>query len=140
MYDGGYLISKINKLTSRKINELLKKFHVTEFNSAQGTILHILWNKPEMPIKEISAESGLAKTSLTTMLNRMEERGLIEKIENKNDKRSTIIRLTSKAKKLEKKYDEISNEMFYHYYRDFTEDEINTFENMLKNVLKNLEK
>mgnify|MGYP004652412855 FL=1 len=32
MYNGGYLISQIHKLTGRKINELLKEANVIEFN------------------------------------------------------------------------------------------------------------
>ena len=32
MYNGGYLICQIHKLTGRKINELLKEANVIEFN------------------------------------------------------------------------------------------------------------
>ena len=140
MYDGGHLINKINKLTTRKINELLKDAEMDDFNGSQGTILHILWKNKEMTIKEISKSTGLAKTSLTSMLTRMEEKGLIEKINNDSDKRSTIIRLTDKSKSLEDKYDEITNEMIYQYYRDFTTEEIEYFENQLRRVLNNLER
>lgn len=140
MYDGGHLINKINKLTTRKINELLKDADMDDFNGSQGTILHILWKNKEMTIKEISKSTGLAKTSLTSMLTRMEEKGLIEKINNDSDKRSTIIRLTDKSKSLEDKYDEITNEMIYQYYRDFTTEEIEYFENQLRRVLNNLER
>lgn len=140
MYDGGHLINKINKLTTRKINQLLKDAEMDDFNGAQGTILHILWKNKEMTIKEISKSTGLAKTSLTGMLTRMEEKGLIEKINNDSDKRSTIIRLTDKSKALEDKYDEITNEMIYQYYCDFTAEEIEYFENQLRRVLNNLER
>lgn len=140
MYDGGHLINKINKLTTRKINELLKDADMDDFNGSQGTILHILWKNKEMTIKEISKSTGLAKTSLTSMLTRMEEKGLIEKIDNDSDKRSTIIRLTDKSKSLEDKYNDITNEMIYQYYSDFTTEEIEYFENQLRRVLNNLER
>lgn len=140
MYDGGHLINKINKLTTRKINELLKDAEMDDFNGSQGTILHILWKNKEMTIKQISKSTGLAKTSLTSMLTRMEEKGLIEKINNDSDKRSTIIRLTDKSKSLEDKYNEITNKMIYQYYCDFTVEEIEYFENQLRRVLNNLEK
>ncbi len=139
MYNGGYLISQINKLTGRKINELLRNAKVTEFNGAQGTILYTLWNKNEMSIKEISNYTGLAKTSLSSMLERMEKQNLIEKVNNNDDKRSTIIRLTDKARGLEEIYNNICKEMQFQYYRDFNEKEIKLFESMLEKVLKNLE-
>ena len=47
MYNGGYLINQIHKLTGRKINELLKEASVTEFNGSQGIILSSLWAKGE---------------------------------------------------------------------------------------------
>ena len=83
-YNGGYLIGQINKLTNRRINELLKEENVREFNGAQGTIIFVLTNEGPMPIKDIGKATGLAKTSLTSMLDRMEKQGLIEKRENEN--------------------------------------------------------
>ncbi|MBR4610636.1 MAG: MarR family transcriptional regulator, partial [Erysipelotrichaceae bacterium] len=72
-YNGGYLIGQINKLTNRRVNELLKKENISEFNGAQGTILFVLSNEGEMSIKDIGKATGLAKTSLTSMLERMEK-------------------------------------------------------------------
>lgn len=140
MYSGGYLISQIHKLTGRKINELLKEANVTEFNGSQGIILSSLWAKGEQTIKEIGKTTGLAKTSLTSMLDRMERQNLIKKIENKEDGRSTIIKLTEKSKALEKIYQDITNEMIIQYYDGFSEGEIKIFESTLERVVKNLEK
>ena len=139
MYNGGYLISQIHKLTGRKINELLKEASVTEFNGSQGIILSSLWAKGEQTIKEIGKTTGLAKTSLSSMLDRMEKQNLIQKIENNEDGRSTIIKLTEKSKSLEKVYQDITDEMVIQYYNGFNEDEIRIFESTLERVVKNLE-
>ncbi len=139
MYNGGYLISRIHKIGGRKFNELLKEENIGEFNGSQGVILYSLWNKKELTIKEISMSTGLAKTSLTSMLNRMEKQNLVEKIENKLDKRSTKIKLTEKALNLEKEYNTVSNKISSIYYKDFTPEEIELFENLLIKILKNLE-
>ena len=84
-YNGGYLLAKINKLTNRLMNDLFKKEDISEFNGAQGTIIYVLARKGPMPIKDIGKATGLAKTSLSSMLERMEKQGLIEKKENEND-------------------------------------------------------
>ena len=55
--------------------------------------------KGNQSIKEIGKTTGLAKTSLTSMLDRMEKQDLIQKVENKEDGRSTIICLTEKNQK-----------------------------------------
>ena len=140
MYDGGYLIGQINKLTYRMINEMLKKRGVDAFNGAQGTILYALWNNDGLTIKQISKITGLAKSSLTSTLNRMQKKGLIKISENPEDGRSKIIKLTDKTRKLENDFNMVSDRMIENYYRDFSNKEVMEFERQLERVLKNLEK
>ena len=137
--NGGYLINQIQKISSRKFNELLKEKNIDEFNGSQGVILYSLWNNKELTIKEIGKITGLAKTSLTSMLDRMEEKGLIRRKDNSEDKRSIKIMLTDKAKELEKDYNDISNKMSNIFYKNFSDKEINEIENYLERILSNLE-
>lgn len=137
--NGGYLINQIQKISSRKFNELLKEKNIDEFNGSQGVILYSLWNNKELTIKEIGKITGLAKTSLTSMLDRMEEKGLIRRKDNSEDKRSIKIMLTDKAKELEKDYNDISNKMSNIFYKNFSDKEINEIENYLERIISNLE-
>ena len=137
--NGGYLINQIQKISSRKFNELLKEKNIDEFNGSQGVILYSLWNNKELTIKEIGKITGLAKTSLTSMLDRMEEKGLIRRKDNSEDKRSIKIMLTDKAKELEKDYNDISNKMSNTFYKNFSDKEINEIENYLERIISNLE-
>ena len=137
-YNGGYLIGQINKLTNRHINELLKEENVREFNGAQGTIIFVLTNEGPMPIKDIGKATGLAKTSLTSMLDRMEKQGLIEKRENENDKRSTIIALNERAKSYKEVIEKVSQRVSKEYYKGLRAKEVERFEATLQKVLKNL--
>lgn len=137
--NGGYLINQIQKISSRKFNELLKEKNIDVFNGSQGVILYSLWNNKELTIKEIGKITGLAKTSLTSMLDRMEEKGLIRRKDNSEDKRSIKIMLTDKAKELEKDYSDISNKMSNIFYKNFSDKEINEIENYLERIISNLE-
>ena len=137
--NGGYLINQIQKISSRKFNELLKEKNIDEFNGSQGVILYSLWNNKELTIKEIGKITGLAKTSLTSMLDRMEEKGLIRRKDNSEDKRSIKIMLTDKAKELEKDYNDISNKMSNIFYKNFSDKEINEIEKYLERIISNLE-
>lgn len=137
--NGGYLINQIQKISSRKFNELLKEKNIDEFNGSQGVILYSLWNNKELTIKEIGKITGLAKTSLTSMLDRMEEKGLIRRKDNSEDKRSIKIMLTDKAKELEKDYNDISNKMSNIFYKNFSDKEINEIENYLERIISNVE-
>ena len=137
--NGGYLINQIQKISSRKFNELLKEKNIDEFNGSQGVILYSLWNNKELTIKEIGKITGLAKTSLTSMLDRMEEKGLIRRKDNSEDKRSIKIMLTDKAKELEKDYSDISNKMSNIFYKNFSDKEIDEIEKYLERIISNLE-
>ena len=128
--NGGFLVTKIKQLGDRIFERILAEKNIDAFNGAQGRILYVLWQEDGVPIKIISEKSGLAITSLTTMLERMEKNGLIS--------RKTVF-LTDKAKELKEAYDSVSNEMGNIYYRDFTDKEILQFEEYLNRIRVNLE-
>ena len=137
--NGGYLIGQISKLTNRRINEFLKEENITEFNAAQGTILYVLAENGPMQIKEIGEETGLAKTSLTSMLERMEEQGLITKTENDADRRSTIVSLSERAQSYKPILQRMAEKIDDEYYRGMKEKEIDRFKETLQKILRNLE-
>ena len=47
---------------------------IDDFNGAQGRILFVLWQQDDLPIVELSRRTGLAKTTLTSMLERIVEK------------------------------------------------------------------
>ena len=136
---GGFLVTKIKQLGDRIFERILAKKNIDAFNGAQGRILYVLWQEDGVPIKIISEKSGLAITSLTTMLERMEKNGLISRKTDEADKRKTLLFLTDKTKELKEAYDSVSNEMGNIYYRDFTDKEIIQFEEYLNRIRVNLE-
>lgn len=136
---GGFLITKIKQLGDRIFEKVLSERNIDAFNGAQGRILYVLWQEDGVPIKTVSDQCGLAITSLTTMLERMEKQGLITRIQDPSDKRKTLLFLTDKARSLKNDYDEVSNQMGDIYYRGFSEDEIRQFEGYLDRVRNNLE-
>lgn len=136
---GGFLISQIKQIQGRIFERLLSNAGIEAFNGAQGRILYVLWQKDGLPIVELSRKTGLAKTTLTGMLDRLESQGLITRCSDSADRRQIIIRLAEKAKQLNSDYTRVSQEMNQLFYRGFSNDEIIHFENTLKRILKNLE-
>ena len=137
--NGGFLVTKIKQLGDRIFEKVLAEKGIGAFNGAQGRILYVLWQQDGVPIKTISETCGLAITSLTTMLERMERRGLISREPDSKDKRKTLLYLTDKAKTLRTDYEAVSGKMGALYYKDFTEDEVLQFEGFLQRIQRNLE-
>ena len=135
----GFLISQIKQVQARIFQRLLQECGVEEFNGPQGHILYVLWQKDEVPIVELSQKTALAKNTLTAMLGRMEEQGLIERKTAESDKRQSLIVLTEKARDLQGKYDEVSQKMNEIFYKDFTEKEVEKIDGFLDRILQNLE-
>jgi MarR family transcriptional regulator, organic hydroperoxide resistance regulator len=137
---GGFLISQIHKLQGRAFEKMLKDSGIEAFNGAQGRILYVLWEHEKLSITDIGKLTSLAKTTLTSMLDRMEESGLVERIPDKKNRRQIFISITEKAKGYRDMYDRVSEQMNTLFYEGFTETEIVEFEDKLKRVINNLEK
>ena len=123
--NGGFLVTKIKQLGDRIFERILLKKGIDAFNGAQGRILYALWQEDGVPIKTVSEKCGLAITSLTTMLERMEKSGLIRREQDQQDKRKTLL--------------DVSAGMGRIYYKGFSENEIVQFESYLERIQKNLE-
>ncbi len=135
---GGFLISKIKQIQGRIFEKLLAEHGISEFNGAQGRILFVLWEQDGITISELSEKTGLAKTTLTAMLDRLEKMEHIQRKSSPDDRRAVKIVLTSKAQGLKDKYDAVSAEMNEIFYGGFSNEEILTFETYLRKVLENL--
>ena len=138
--NSGFYISRIKQVNTRLLNKFLAQKNITAFNGEQGRILHVLWENDGISNRELSKKSGLAMSSLTTMLERMEEKKLLERKADENDKRKILIFLTDYAKSLKSKYDEISDKMTEISFEGISDEERLAFEATLEKVLYNFEK
>ncbi|NLT74331.1 MAG: MarR family transcriptional regulator [Chloroflexi bacterium] len=135
---GGFLISKIKQVQGRVFERLLAAHGIDQFNGAQGRILFVLWEEDNISISDLSERTGLAKTTLTSMLDRLEASGHIQRTSHPDDRRRTNIRLTAAARGMQGPYDEVSRRMSKVFYEGFDDQEIALFERMLERVLDNM--
>ena len=136
--NGGFLVTKIKQVQGRVFERLLDENGISEFNGAQGRILFVLWGADNIPISELSEKTGLAKTTLTSMLDRLETAGHIRRSSDPNDRRAVRICLTESAGALREKYERVSALMNEIFYKGFDDDEILAFEKALGKILENL--
>ena len=136
--NGGFLISKVKQIQGRVFERMLDENGISEFNGAQGRILFVLWDADNIPISELSEKTGLAKTTLTSMLDRLERSGHIRRVPDPADRRAVRICLTESAEALREKYNDVSAMMNEIFYKGFGDDEILVFENSLRKILANL--
>lgn len=136
---GGFLISKVKRLQAREFEKRLKECGVDVFNGAQGRILYVLWENRRLTISQIGRMTSLAKTTLTGMLDRMEEKGLVVRIPDEKNRRQIFIEITDRASQYQAEYEMLSEKMNELSYKGFSEEEITAFEDMLRRMVANLE-
>lgn len=136
--NGGFLISQVKQIQGRVFEKLLISSGIEEFNGAQGRILYVLWQEDNLPIVELSKRTGLAKTTLTGMLDRLVAKGHVERTFDAKDRRLIRIVLTPMANSLYGQYLQVSAKMNELFYAGFTDEEIISFESMLQRLLSNL--
>lgn len=135
--EGGMLISQIHQISQRIWNSILKNYNLQDLSGARGRIIFALWNTNNIPIKELVKKTSLDKATLTGIIDRLERDGFIIRSHNPQDKREIIISRTGKDEIFKTKIPAASNEQNALFYKDFSQEEIFTFEKMLKKILKN---
>ena len=133
----GFLMAKIRQVAGRIFERMLRDCNI-EINSAQGRIMFALWQEDGISINDLAKKTQLKKSTLTSMLDRLERMGYIRRQRCDKDRRKILIQRTSKDKNLEREYVKLSQEHTKFFYLRFSEDEIDRFEKDLEKILENL--
>lgn len=134
---GGTLVSQIHQVCGRVWNSLLRKEGLSDLEGARGRIIFSLWAEDRVPIKRLCQKTSLDKSTLTGIISRLERDGFIKREPSEDDKRSILICRTGKDRLFEEKVPSVSDKMLSIFYKDFTEEEIDSFEQQLERILKN---
>lgn len=97
-YSIGYRIKLLSQLMSRKFQERLEPFGLTPFH---WIVLCCLWQEDGLATCSIGERLQQVGGTLTGVLDRMEERGLIRRERDARDRRIWRIWLTEAGKQLE---------------------------------------
>ena len=133
----GFLMAKIRQVGERVFLRRMKGSGV-EINPAQGRIMFALWQNDGVSIQQLAQKTQLGKSTLTSMLDRLEAMGYARRQRSEKDRRKILIFRTAKDKALERKYVELSEKMTELWYKGFAETEIDQFEASLQKILDNL--
>lgn len=135
--EGAFLITKIHHLGRRVFAELLKQKEI-DIGPGQGRVLFALWKQDGIPINDLARRTLLRKSTLSELLDNLEERGYIERVQSQEDRRKFLVKITEKTQKLQKTYIDLSVTMTKLFYEGFANEEMDEFESYLRRVLNNL--
>ncbi|PWJ61143.1 MULTISPECIES: MarR family winged helix-turn-helix transcriptional regulator [unclassified Fibrobacter] len=93
-----------SRLVTQAYRPLLDKLKITY---PQYLVMLILWESDNVCISTITERLLLETNTVTPLLKRMEDLGLIKRMPSKEDARQKIISLTTKGRKLQDKAKEV---------------------------------
>lgn len=134
---GGFYITQIKQRQERIFEKLLRENGI-EISGGQGRILFVLWKNDNLTVSEISRKTSLAKNTVSIVVDKMVQKGIVERTINPDNRRQTIISLTEYARTLQEKYEQVSQRMNHLFYRGFSEEERVEFERCLARILDTL--
>ena len=137
---GGYQALQIRLLNGRIFQKLLSKEPDAQYRSEQGKILTVLWQKEQVRVTatDIALATGLANNTLTSMVKKLEEQGLVTIQPCTQDKRKKYISLTDFGWAQKEIGDRVSQELGEIFYQGFSDNEIQEFEEYQERIISNL--
>lgn len=134
----------------KKVRDMFRSYHCSHRNIidrqfrenglyfGQPPILKYLSEHKNATQKEIANHLHVSAPSVATSLKRMEEAGLVVRLENKKDARCNTLKLTKKGKELSKFADNMFLRVDDATYKGFTHEEIDILISFLERMNENL--
>jgi MarR family transcriptional regulator for hemolysin len=139
----GYILHKAAMMSKNNFTNNLNKYGITP---GQFTVLkEINYRKDDVSDIGISPACiadrlECDRPTVSGIIDRLEAQEWIERLQNPEDKRSCIIKVTDKAASSMKELEEIHKENRNVILNDFTDDEIILFKNYLLRVIDNFKR
>ena len=87
-----------SRLITREYQPFLDRLGITY---PQYLVLMILWEEDGMPVNDIAKKLILNTNTITPLLKRMENQGIIKRKRSRQDERKVIVQLTAKGRELQ---------------------------------------
>lgn len=97
-----------SRLITREYQPLLVSIEITY---PQYLVLMVLWENDHLPVNDIAKKLILKTNTITPLLKRMEQQGLIVRKRSADDERVVLVQLTQKGIDLQVKAAEIPDEL-----------------------------
>lgn len=130
------LIKKKALMIEKLSNHELAPYELTH---TQYKILMLLYRMQDQPLCQIDIETHFAMTnpSVTGILQNLEKKGLVERIQNPDDRRSKLLHLTEKALAMQTELHALGESLENQVTANLTPEESQQLISLLKKILAN---
>jgi len=126
--------------TTKAIQERIKREMITnQLNITEFSVLEVLFLKGKQTIQQIGTSIIIASGSMTYVIDKLEDKGLLNRHACPDDRRVVHVKLTEDGNHLMQKIMPNHQDMVTHIFGSLTEDESETMVKLLKKISKRVE-
>lgn len=129
----GYKLSRMNRKMEKAVNVALSGDGITR---SQATVLNELFKSEDgmCTMKELERSLGSAQSTVVGVVDRMEEKGLVETLPSKNDRRVRVIHITELGAQLHMQTRELYDAVYQQIFAPLTETELQILRLLLERL------
>lgn len=132
----GFLICKTALRFKGQMGRRLKDFDITP---EQWGVISMLWEEDGITQKELSSRIFKDQPNTTRILDKLEQKGVIRRADDMEDRRAFLIFLTDAGRQLRDSLYPVVTKLRLETCKNFTQEEIASLMNMLGRIWDNLE-
>lgn len=130
----GYLLKRAGGQLTTTIDRALAEFDMT--HAQLGIFLRLLHGHADTAA-DLAREMATDTGAMTRALDRLEEKGFVQRLRSQADRRMVQVILTEKGRVLADQMTLVAINALNHHLRDFTPDEVTQFKVFLRRMIGN---
>lgn len=133
----GYLINITTLLLKREFSSAIKNNNIN-VTPEQWAILNRLNEKSGLTQKEVAKLTFKDNANITRIVDKLENKGLVIRQSDSNDRRTWKISITSKGAEMRDSIEPLAIEVLKKATKGLSENDVQLFNNTLKKIMENL--
>ena len=133
-----YTLTTIRRRLFAFLEEEMAKKNIDDIPPSYGHILFVLDAKGPLSLLDLARYAGKDKSTVSSVIKRLAEKGYVVKVKGGEDGRSVKIRPTARAKRIRPVLWSISAAMNERLFRGLSRDEQSKLFDLMGKVLKNM--
>lgn len=129
----------LSRVLSKWRRTILKEFKKYDMTTEQWSLLNRLWEQEGISQTKLAQMTSKDLPTITRILNKIENKELIVRKSDPNDRRASLIFLTEKGRLLEEKLNPIAKNISERALENISGEDIDKLKKVLNNIFMNLE-
>jgi DNA-binding MarR family transcriptional regulator len=129
----------LGKVVHRMKHNMMKGFESSGMTAPQGMIIGLIGKNGRMKISDISEKMGLSNSTVSGIIDRLEQRDVVKRVRSEEDRRVVYVFLSDNAEELFKTFTKQSSENLAKMMKKATDEDREKIEEALHILQKLLD-